>query len=423
MTLDLTEMIRGTIEKEGLGEESEFTPTYPTGIDLFDYRNGRVEDGEAKIGVDGGKILTIIGKSGTGKTAFGMKVAKTVVEPYEQGQVFHLDFERATNKARIAQITGWNQEKIDKKYILMNRKIYSESLYTLTKSIAKIKLDNFEALKIDTGKLDRKGEPIFVLPPTVILIDSWALVVPKNITEEEDLSGQMSATAIAKTNNAIIKRITGTLEEANIMLIIINHITQKIEIGMVKTQAQLNYLKQDESIPGGTSAIYLANTLLKLQASSKLEEEKDFGIKGFKVIGELIKSRSNEAGNKFEIVYHQQQGHHNDLTNFNLLKGLGLLKGNGRAYYFENAPNSKFTQKNFLEKLSENSELRSAFNQLVEENLAGYLSGALALGGEEEPELELVKHIRDDIWEANDGNQYHYNEAEGTITEVSSKDL
>lgn len=60
----------------------------------------------------------------------------------------------------------------------------------------------------------------------------------------------MSASSIAKTNNAVIKRIPGILKKANITLIIINHITKKIEIGFTKTQADVNYLKQDETIPG-----------------------------------------------------------------------------------------------------------------------------------------------------------------------------
>jgi RecA/RadA recombinase len=421
----LTDEFRKTIEKDGLGQESVFTPTYSSGIDLFDYRNGRLEAGVPMIGVDGGKIFTIIGKSGVGKSTYAIQSATKIVEPFENGQVIHLDFERATTGARIQQVTRWSQDLIDSKYILMNRQIYSETLYQLVKATAKLKTENFDKLKLPTDKVDRKGNKVFVLPPTVFLVDSWATMVPKDISDEKELSGSMAASAIAKTNNAIIKRITGALEEANIILIIVNHITQKIEIGPVKTQAQLNYLKQDESIPGGTSCVYLANTLLKLQASSKLEEDKDFGIKGFKAIGELIKSRSNEAGNKFTLVYSQSEGYHNLLTNFLMIKDLGFLKGNGRAYYFESAPNEKFTQKNFAEKYQTNSTLKQAFDAMVKDELSKFLSGVnttalLGLDGETDDEeaIELTKHVEGDVWLASDGNKYHYNEEEGTITPV-----
>ena len=174
----------------------------------------------------------------------------------------------------------------------------------------------------------------------------------------------------------------------------------------------------------GTSCIYLANTLLKLQTSSKLEEDKDFGIKGFKVYGELLKSRSNEAGNKFEMIFSQSEGYHNLLTNFNMLKSLGYLKGNGRAYYYEDLPTVKFTQKTFVQKYNSEPELKELFDALSKHELSKFLSGVnsstlLGLDGElEEQELELVEHISGDVYLANDGKQYHYDEETESITPV-----
>ena len=62
---------------------------------------------------------------------------------------------------------------------------------------------------------------------------------------------QMSATASAKTNAAIFKRIIPLLNRANIILMVINHINEKIDINpMAKTKALFTYLKQNEAIPG-----------------------------------------------------------------------------------------------------------------------------------------------------------------------------
>ena len=216
----LTDLFRQAIEKNNLGVESNYEPNYATGIDIVDYRNGRVEGDEILAGVDGGKIFTIIGKSGSGKSTLAIQSAVKIVEPYQNGQVIHLDFENATTSARIKKLSHWSDEEINAKYIHMNKGIYSESLYKLVKATARIKLENYESLAIDTGKTDINGNSIYVLPPTVFLVDSWATVVPQDISEEEELSGSMSATSIAKTNNAIIKRIIGCMKEANIMLII-----------------------------------------------------------------------------------------------------------------------------------------------------------------------------------------------------------
>ncbi|AMS01170.1 UvsX-like recombinase [Bacillus phage AR9] len=405
----LTEEMRKIISKEKIGEENTYTPAYRTGIDLFDYRNGRRESGTKKIGIDGGKVLTVVGKSGTGKSTLAIEFASSIVEPYKEGQVYHLDFERASTLSRIQTITGWSDEKVKEKWILLNRGIYSESLYQLVKSLAKIKLEKFEELALDTNEVDLHGNDVRVLPPTVILLDSWATQMPKSISEEEKLSGSMSATSIAKTNNAIIKRIMGDLEQANIILIIINHITQKIEINpMVKTQAQVNYFKQDESIPGGTSCIYLANTLLKLVSSSKLEPDKEFGIKGFKVNGELIKSRSNSAGNKFEMVFDQEKGFDNVLTNYLLLKSSGAIGGAGRGFYLNTLPDVKFSQKTVKEKYETVPEFKAEFDRLVEEIMEEFLSGIDL--SEDNDNLTLEENIEGNIWRASDGQYYKFDE-------------
>lgn len=427
--LGLTDLFRKTIQSEKIGTEKEFVPSYPSGIDIFDYRNGRMEFGKTVLGVDGGKIITIIGKSGVGKSSFAIKMACNIVEPFENSQILHYDYERATNFSRIMSISKWDKETINKKYILLNSGIYSESLYQGIKAIAKIKIENFDMYKLDSGKVDREGNNIFVLPPTVVIADSWATMTPENISEEEKLSGQMSATAIAKTNNAIIKRLVGTLEESNIILIIVNHITQNVSIGPVRTQASLNFLSQDESLPGGSSANFLANTLLKLKASSKLDPDKDFGIKGFIVIGELVKSRSNEAGYKFEMVFNQSIGYDNLLTNFLLLKRLNYLKGNGRAYYFDFDPDVKFTQKTFKETYNKNSSFRKAFNKAVQLELSNFLSGkidnediGLNENKEEENNFKLIKKIKEDIWKANDGKYYHLNDDTGECIMLTVKE-
>ena len=401
----LTDMFRDTIKSDKLGTECEYTPNYSSSIDLIDYRNGRIENGEILAGVDGGKIVTIVGKSGSGKSTLAIQLACNIVKPFDAGQVIHMDFENATTKARIKTLSGWNDEMIKAKYIHLNQGIYSESLYSLIKATAKIKLENFEKLQIDTGKVDMNGDPIFALPPTVFLVDSWATVVPKNISEEEELSGQMSATAIARQNNSIIKRITSPLQEANITLVIVNHITQKVEIGPVKTSNTLNYLGQDESIPGGTSAIYMANVLLKLQPGSKLEEDKDFGIKGFYVVGNFLKSRTNEAGRKFELVYSQSEGFDNFLTNFYQMKQAKLLKGNGRAYYFDFAPDTKFTQKNVKQLYQTNEEWAKLFDEAVANLYYDFLNDNSS------DDVELLECIDEeqDIWLGSDGNHYFSN--------------
>lgn len=445
----LFDKINNMIEKENVGEESLYTPSYSTGIDILDYYNGRIEKSKLTVGVDGGRIITVIGKSGSGKSTMALQIALNIVNKYDEGNIIHLDFERSTNLARVKVLSGWDDDTIEKKYKILSKNIYSESLYKLVKGIDKVKNDpeNYDAIKIDTGEKDRNGDPIYTLPPTVVLVDSYALMMPQDISEEEKLSGSMSASSIAKTNNAVIKRITGPLERGNIILIIINHITKKIEINsFAKTQADINYLKQDESLPGGSSLIYLSNNIIRCTTSTKLDKDSAYGIKGFMVKGEFVKSRSNEAGNTFEMVFSQSEGFDNILSNLCNFKDLNLLKGSPRAYYLEGCPDIKFTLKTFKEKYLESKELRDEVDKLVRDNYIKFIPNSKKLislnnihdeNDEdeviekskknkktkkiEEETISLVECIDEeqDIWIGSDGNYY---DGDGEPVEVEIED-
>jgi hypothetical protein len=188
----------------------------------------------------------------THNTTLAIQMAANIVDQFDEAQIIHLDFERATRKERILTLTGWSEKHYNEKYMLLNSAISAESVYELAKGAAKVKLENKEQYQYDTGKVDLDGNPIMELPPTVIIIDSIATMFSKNINDEDALSGQMSASAQARANNAIFKRLVGssTLEEGNIILVCVNHVTQKISINpMMKPSADVNFLKPDESVP------------------------------------------------------------------------------------------------------------------------------------------------------------------------------
>jgi hypothetical protein len=223
-----------------------------------------------------------------------------------------------------------------------------------------------------------------MFPPTVILLDSLALMAPDTVEEGQEMKGQMSATAIAKANTQLFKRIVGPMMDTNIVLIVINHITDKVDINpMAKTQAQVNFLKQDESLPGGKAPIYLSNYLFKLVTSKKLTADKEFGIKGFEVNLELIKSRSAAAGLAITLIFDQDRGFNNVISNFCFLKDQKLLKGGGKGYFFDVAPDVKFSQKTFQSVYESNPEFAEKFDELVREELYKLVPQPDEIGGDE----------------------------------------
>ena len=227
----------------------------------------------------------------------------------------------------------------------------------------------------------------------------------------------MSASSIAKTNNSVIKRILGPLLKANITLIIVNHITKKIEIGFTKTAADINYLKQDETIPGGSSCIYLSNYLLKLTPSTKMDdksEKSNYGVKGFQVIGEFLKSRAAESGRQFTLSFSQSEGFMNNLSNLLTLKEEEQINGSPRGYYFGEHEDCKFTTRNFIEKWNEDEELRDSLTEAVENYYPNFIPNSRSSEDIEEDEdddneeVTLVRCInkKKDYWMGSDGNIY-----------------
>ena len=152
------------------------------------------------------------------------------------------------------------------------------------------------------------------------------------------------------------------LKSANIILLMINHINKKIDINpMQRSKAQLSYLKQDESLPGGNTIIYLTNLLLRFDDNTKLKEDEAFGIPGNLVDITLVKSRNNRAGKSCTMVFNQAEGFDADLSLFLELKNAKRVNGAGAYLYFGDRSDLKFAQKNFKEKLNTDEEFREVF--------------------------------------------------------------
>lgn len=146
----------------------------------------------------------------------------------------------------------------------------------------------------------------------------------------------------------------------------INHITQAVSIGPTPVAADVNYLKQGEAISGGKAALYCTDTLIKITASSKLEEDKTWGIKGFEAKIEICKSRHAPSGRSVNMIYDQTNGFRNDLSMLDYIKSCGSVKGNGMAYYIEGHDEYKFKMSNFAEKFKTIPEFKAIIEQTAE---------------------------------------------------------
>lgn len=377
----LSQQFRNAVAKHKdyrMKDESTASVAYSTGFLNFDFMNGTVihvksEERNFKyysVGIQDGCLVMLIGRSGCGKTTWAVQTAANMVRDFPNACIYHDDIEGGLTEYRKELLTGFHGEELERKYIGRNTGITAENFYERLRIIHDLKLENRTDYEYDTGLFDSNGDRIYKLEPTVYILDSLALLMPAQYTEEEALSGSMSATAAAKVNSMSFKRIIPMLKSANIILLVINHINKKIEINpMMHTKTQVSYLKQDETLPGGNTVIYLTNLLLKFDDNSKFKKDEAFGISGNLVDITLVKSRNNRAGKSCTLVFDQNKGFDPELSLFVMLKNAKRVNGAGAYLYIGDKSDIKFSQKNFKEKLRESPELREVFISEVMEML------------------------------------------------------
>jgi RecA/RadA recombinase len=365
-------------------EEASADVLYSTGFLPLDYLNGvrvRVNkpNGESytydSIGLVDGSANSFIGRSGSGKTTIAIQAAANIIRPFPNAVLFFDDIEASSNLSRRELLTRFTPEELEARVIYRNSAITAENFYERIEFIYDEKMSHKDEYEYNTGLLDSRGNQIYKLVPTVYLLDSLAMLTPDKVSEAEDLGGQMSATAMAKTNTAVFKRIIPKLKAANIILLTINHINDKIEINaFTHTKSQIGFLRQGETLPGGKAALYLANNMIRVDDGSVLKESEGLGVYGKVVDFSFIKSRTNASGKSVPMIFTFDHGFDEILSVYIYLKSTGAIEIKGSTCVLRGYEDMKFSQKNFKEKLSTDPQFAQAFSIVARQELEKLLS-------------------------------------------------
>lgn len=363
--------------------EMEHNVQYPTGFLGFDFLNGEVIHVKSdtmdftynSIGIVDGSMVTVIGRSGCGKTTFITQSSGDIIRPFPESSIYMDNIEAGISTSRIKYLTNLYGDEFEDRCIIRNSGVTAENLFERIKMIHDLKLENRDKFEYDTGLYSSSGKHIYKLQPTVYILDSLAMLMPAQYTEEEELSGQMSTTAAARVNASIFRRIIPMLKAANIILFVVNHITDKVEINpFAKTKAQIQYLKPDETVAGGRMALYVSNLIIRLDDTAKLKDKDGFGINGSVVECTILKSRTARAGSSVNLIFEFERGFDRELSLFYLLKERGYVNGAGAYMYFGDRSDIKFSQKQFKDKLQVNKELQDVFVAIAMQCLNDMLS-------------------------------------------------
>ena len=251
--------------KENYFDANASVISYKTGFPVLDYYLGyrvNVFDNDQKliesypsIGITAGSYIEFIGKPSTSKTTTAVQIAANIVRSFDSGSVIHFDLEQAMNYSRIGTLTHFTmQEMKDGKYILRQEKTTLEDMKKPIIDVYRQKMNNPKDFKYKTGKKNEFGDEIELFVPTVIILDSIATITmgfnendKKELQKLEEIGSQTDRMRLTGEIGRFFNEILPYLRTANISLIAINQIKTNPGMGIVKSPAEILYLKQDEA--------------------------------------------------------------------------------------------------------------------------------------------------------------------------------
>ena len=366
----------------------EFEVLYPTGFPSLDYLNGSMihVNGNGinmkyrSVGIVDGSSNMFIGRSGCGKSTLVFQIIGNIARQFPNCEVYIDDIEGSLPMSRKERLLGLSPEEMQQnspncRVKFRNTGITTENVYQRILFIHDSKVENRSEYEYDTGLYDTYGNRIFKLIPTIYLIDSFAMLMPEDVLDKDELDAGMGPTKVAKVNTNLVKKISQLLRDANIILCSINHINDDPSTGFLPKPAQISGLKQGERLPGGKAALYIANNMFRLDDRAALKENEGYGIAGQVVDISLVKSRTNQNKRSVPLIFNKSEGGFDPiLSMLHLLNSEGKVGGAGARCYFIDEPDIKFSKKNFKTELEESPDLQRAFTIQCRDVLDNLLS-------------------------------------------------
>ena len=447
MSYDFNSFLNDSFKKNEIPVTTTSRLQYPTGFMYLDYGAGSyltVYDEEEypiytyhNIGIPRGSVNVLISKSQGGKTTLAINMAVAIIEayinqfirnrmmenqwegkskadPYYDGSpiIQILDSEKTLPTDYVKKVAQYTN-KLTKEHVIINPITTDKDLIRCLEQHVKYKVDHMK--KIQMPMLDMYGKPIFDYPPTVMISDSTSQLLIEDCDDPAMIKKGKNAATIsniydnniqntagarrAKIITALYSQLVNYADRYNIIIFSINHINKMLPVNGMPVK-QYRGLRAGETIGGGEKAIYLANSILRLDViknvSSVGTTSVNLGddVKGHIAIASWIKSKTNSRSNNCQLVYTNRAGYDPLLSNLWQMKENGILKEAGRFLYLPGYEDCKFTMKTFRDVFADHPELIRGTYDILRDECAKMLDNPIEA---ERRDKKLMDDIRDDI--------------------------
>lgn len=395
--------------------------SYSTGIPVIDYMLGYealVKDPVTKqvikkrqiLGLQAGSFNILTGKSQSYKTTVGINIISNAATSSD-GNIVHYDAEGRLVLQRVKTISKLPDEWFNAdhpRYILKSGTIGFDRLKRDIADLYEAKMKHKDLLLRDTGEVDDRNRPIFLMPPTIVFVDSLQHVVvneeaydinDKSFQGSKELRNNMVGAITAKTIRGFISDIIPMQKEANIIVLCVAHKTGNVSTNsFLAPSKQFQYGSVSERISGGSAVEYDPSALMSFTGYTSKDtmytKETD-GFDGNLVLFEPIKCSTNKSGNakvgiSVDLVINKtEDGIDNYRTLSLFLKSKGRLKGNNAGWKVIKADGteteSRYRWKTIYEDMDKDPALFTEFMKASKEELDKLLSPGIDNSGKIKP--------------------------------------
>lgn len=363
---------------KGLIESNDEFAVYSTGFQALDAINAfavpyNLPDGtiatDIARGVIGGRFITLIGMSGTGKSTLADQIGWNIVKDYPNGLLIHCDIEETVLRPRLLEILGVSVNSPDNDRIIVKKDgVYIEDILTLVNDICIFKdsLKDECMYEIDGKWFGKKKVKIY--EPTVIIIDSLPSFTSSSV-DTTSIDGQMATNRDVAMVSQFYTKLLSKISKYNITIIATNHIKPKIIVDVYNPPpSQLMMLGKNESLPRGQAPIFYASNIIRLYASGKssIVKKEEYGFEGFECTALAAKSKTAFVGGSCKLIFREDKGFDEAYTLLATAYENDIVCGRNPYLYLKGDENTKFSKSNFGEKYNSDPEFRASICKSME---------------------------------------------------------